>query len=481
MNHSDSERIATFLESRGFVLSENMDDAQLIIINTCGIRKAAEDRVYSTIHNIRKKPSPQNLTPRTSHLEPRIIVTGCIAHRKDVQKRLRNNVDLFCDIKNFPRDFNKFLSCHPERSESVSETESAVEGSRTNMASPNKTGFFASTQNDRDYLSIYPKHESSFQAFVPIMTGCNNFCTYCVVPYARGREVSRPADEIIGEIKDLVKKGYKHIVLLGQNVNSYKSQVHKVYKVRNVHKEKTEEIDFAQLLKKINKIPGKFWITFVSSHPKDMSDDLIETIAKCKKVCECVHLPVQAGNDEILKRMNRKYTQAHYLKVIRKIKSAFAKIREPLVPISISTDIIVGFPGETRAQFADSTEVMKKARYDMVYFGQFSPRPGTVAWKMKDNVSKKEKERREKILNEILKETAFANNKKYVGKIVEVLIDHVKSDKKSDHVAGKNLIYFGKTRTMKNIKITTNKKIPVGSFVKVKVTKVNVWNLEGNA
>jgi len=470
MNHSDSERIATFLESRGFVLSENMDDAQLIVINTCGIRKAAEDRAYSTVHNLHKKP--QNLTPNTSHLKPRIIITGCIAHRKDVQKRLKNKVALFCDIKNFPQDFNKFLSCHPERSESVSETESAVEGSRTNMASPNITGFFASAQNDRDYLSIYPKHGSSFHAFVPIMTGCNNFCSYCVVPYARGREVSRPAVEIVAEVKDLVKKGYKMITLLGQNVNSYNSQV---------HKEKTEEIDFAQLLKKINAIPGKFWITFVSSHPKDMSDDLIETIAKCKKVCESIHLPVQAGNDEVLRRMNRCYTQAHYLKVIRKIKSAFAKIRGTLVPISISTDIIVGFPGETRAQFADSIAVMEKAKYDMVYFGQFSPRPGTVAWKMKDSVLKKEKERREKILNEILKKTALANNKRCVGKVVEVLIDHVKSDKKSDRVAGKNLIYFGKTRTMKNIKITTNKKIPVGSFVKVKVTKANVWNLEGNA
>lgn len=475
MNHSDSERIATFLESRDFALAENMDDAQLVIINTCGIRQAAENRVYSLVNNLKKN---SNQAIKNNKI---IIVTGCIAHREDVQKRLKNKVTLFCDIKNFPQAFNKFLLCHPERSESVSETESAVEGSRTNKPSPNKTGFFASTQNDRDYLSIYPKHSSSFQAFVPIMTGCNNFCSYCVVPHARGREVSRPADEIIEEIKDLVKKGYKHIVLLGQNVNSYKSPT--TYNKQLTTKYKHAEVDFANLLRKINNIPGKFWITFVSSHPKDMSNDLIETIAKCKKVCECVHLPVQAGNDEVLKRMNRRYTRAHYLKVIKKIRSSFAKIRGPLVPISISTDIIVGFPGETRAQFADSMEVMRKAKYDMVYFGQFSPRPGTVAWKMEDNVSKKEKERREKILNEILKETAFANNKKYVGKTVEVLIEKKELANKERINSELEQIntYFGKTRTMKNVKVLSKKKIAAGSLVKVKVAKANVWNLEGIA
>ena len=474
MNHSDSERIATFLESRGFMLSEKIDDANLIVINTCGVRQAAENRVYSLVNNLTKnniqKSKAKNLKPKTLHLAPRIVITGCISHRKDVQKRLKNKIDLFFSINNFHEFENwTFENCLEIRN---SKLEIPIQNNI-----PDKENIA--------YFSINPKHTNSFEAFVPIMTGCDNFCSYCVVPYARGREVSRPADEIVTEVRDLVSKGYKMITLLGQNVNSYKSQVHKVYKVRNVNKERIEEINFTKLLKKINTIPGKFWVTFVSSHPKDMSDELIETIAKCKKICEWVHLPVQAGNDEILKRMNRKYTQAHYLKLIKKIRNAFAKIRGPLVPIGVSTDIIVGFPGETRIQFADSAKVMEEAKYDMVYFGQFSPRPGTAAWDMKDNVSKKEKERREKVLNEILKKTALANNRKYVGKVIEVLVEkHVITKAGllgSQSPALRSHAYFGKTRTMKNIKILSQKKILVGSFVKVAVTKANVWNLEGTA
>lgn len=468
MNQSDSERIATFLESRGFALSENMDDAQLIIINTCGIRQAAENRVYSLVNNILKNREAQsvkceakNLKPRTSHLKPKIVVTGCIAHRKDVQRRLKDKVDLFFQISNF-KEFENFIIGN-----SFDIRNSTFEIPARKKNTP--------TNENISYLSISPKYENTYQAFVPIMTGCNNFCSYCVVPYARGREVSRPADEIITEIKELIAKGYKHIVLLGQNVNSYKGVISNSKLEKRMNRENpncklpiTNYVNFSQLLKKINNIPGKFWITFVSSHPKDMSNELIETIARCKKVCEYIHLPVQAGNDEVLKRMNRRYTQAHYLKVIRRIRKEFAQIRGKLTPISVSTDIIVGFPGETRAQFADSADIMEKAKYDMVYFCQFSPRPGTVAWNMKDNVSQKEKARREKILNEILKKTALANNKKYLNKEVEVLIEKNEND-----------FYLGKTRTMKNIKIATNKKIPMGSFIKAKVTKANVWNLEG--
>jgi tRNA-2-methylthio-N6-dimethylallyladenosine synthase len=282
-----------------------------------------------------------------------------------------------------------------------------------------------------------------------------------VVPYARGREVSRPADEILVEVRSLVRTGYKMITLLGQNVNSYHGAWGMKHETKNAH------ADFAELLKKINAIPGKFWITFVSSHPKDMDDKLIETIARCKKVCEWIHLPIQAGDDEILKKMNRKYTQKHYLERIKKIKSAFKK-HKPAVPFSISTDIIVGFPGEIKKQFLQSAAVMEKAKFDMAFFGQFSPRPGTVAWKMKDNVSKEEKARRENMLNDILKKTALANNKKYIGKTLEILIEKEKNGN-----------YFGKTRTQKNVKITSSKIITLKNFVKVKVTKANIWNLEG--
>lgn len=444
MNTSDSERIATFLEQQNFSLAEKIEDADLAIFNTCGIKQTAENRAYSMINNLRK-----------ANKETKIIMTGCLANRKDVQMRMKKSVDLFCEIKNFQKDFSTLIQ----------DTRYKIQDTKNYLG-----------QENISYLSINPKHANNFTAYVPIMTGCNNFCSYCVVPYARGREVSRPADEVINEIRELVKKGFKNIVLLGQNVNSYTSQVHRVHQV---HQENSNTVNFPQLLKKINSIPGKFWISYVSSHPKDMSEELIETTAKCKKVCEWIHLPLQAGNDEVLRRMNRKYTHDHYLKLIKKIRAEFKK-HKPDSLYSISSDIIVGFPGETKVQFADSEMMMKKCKFDMVFFGQYSPRPGTVAWEMKDNVSQKEKVRRENALNEILKKTTFANNKKYANKIIEVLVDHVKSDLKSDHVAQKSFVYFGKTRTQKNVKFESKKKYLIGKIIKVKITKANIWNLEGN-
>lgn len=434
MNISDSERLASFLEKMNFSPSEKMEKADLVIFNTCGIRQAAENRVYSLINNIRK-------TSIKEQNKLTIVVTGCLAHRADVQKRLRGKVDLFTETKDFPEKFK------------IMNQETKIK-QKKEIARDSLFMILDSTKSNKeqiDYLSIRPSHSSSFQALVPIMTGCDNFCSYCVVPYARGREKSRSANEIIDEIKSLVAKKYKHITLLGQNVNSY-------------HDGKT---DFPMLLKKINAIPGKFWITFVSSHPKDMDDKLIETVAKCKKVCEWIHLPVQAGDDKILRRMNRKYTQKHYLECINKIKKAFKEYK-PDSLFSISSDIIVGFPGETKKQFMQSAVVMQKARFDMVFFGQFSPRPGTVAWKMKDNVSNKEKERRETLLNDILKKTSLANNKKYIGEKMEVLIEK----EKDGH-------YFGKTRTQKKVKIVSSKKITVGEFKKIRITKAASWNLEG--
>jgi tRNA-2-methylthio-N6-dimethylallyladenosine synthase len=288
-------------------------------------------------------------------------------------------------------------------------------------------------------------------------------------------------------VKNLIKKGYKEITLLGQNVNSYKNPHPPTpsHSGRGRHEMtgEGENINFAKLLKKINSIPGNFWIRFLTSHPKDMSDELIEVIAKSKKVCEYIHLPIQAGNDKILEKMNRKYTAKHYLGLIAKIKKAFAKYK-PNEIYSLNGDIIVGFPSETKKQFLDSAEIMKKVGYDMIFFGQFSPRPGTVAAKMKNNVSKAEKSRREKFLNEILKKTAFQNNQQYLGKTLEVLINKQifpKAKLKDDSLSfalGKTT-YFGRTRTMKNVKLSTTKKDLIGKIIKAKIIKANIWNLEG--
>jgi tRNA-2-methylthio-N6-dimethylallyladenosine synthase len=433
MNHSDSERIAGFLELHKFVPAKNINKADLVVFNTCGVRQMAEDRVYGHIHNLSKSET-RNAKRVT------IILTGCLANRNDVQRRLKNKVDLFCEIKDFPKAIKKLLKCHLE----------LVERSNLNKKVDSSTSL-RYARNDTSYLSIKPKYSTPFSAYVPIMTGCNNFCSYCVVPHARGREVSRPANEIIREIKNLVKKGYKEIFLLGQNVNSYKDA----------------RINFPKLLQKINAIPCNFWIQFLSNHPKDVTDEMIEAVAQCQKVCECFHLPIQAGNDEVIRKMNRKYTAKQYLNLIRKIKSAYEKYK-PDALYAITSDIIVGFPGETKKRFMDSAKVMQKVGYDMVFFGQYSPRPETAAWNMKDNISKKEKVRREKYINEILKKTAFENNKKYIGKVLEVLIDN-----------HKNGFYFGRTRTMKNIKLESKENNLVGTFVKAKIIKANIWNLEG--
>ena len=432
MNFSDSERLASFLEKNKFKPASKIEEADLVIFNSCGVRKMAEDRVLGQIHNLHK-----------NHPKIKIALTGCISHRKDIQKILEKKVDLFFPIK----DFDKLKS----------------------FIDTNFSANIKNTQEKIAYLSINPKYTNKFSACVPIMTGCNNFCSYCVVPYGRGREISRPVKEIISEIEKLIQKSYKEIILLGQNVNSYKGIENK------------KEINFAQLLKKINKIPGKFWIRFVSPHPKDMSDELIEVITKSKKVCELVHLPLQSGSNQVLANMNRRYTREHYLGLVKKIKSEFKK-NKPNSLFAISSDIIVGFSGETKKQLEETAEVMRKAKYDMVYFGQFSRRPETAAWKMKDNVSKKEKERRENYLNEILAQTALSNNKKYLNKTLEVLVDSVKikTGAKSPigDLAPQN-IYFGKTRTLKNVMLKSNKKNLIGNFVKVKIIKVTPWNLEG--
>ncbi len=426
MNHSDSERIAAYLEKNNLSETSNINEANFVVFNTCGVRQMAEDRVYGQIHNLHKDKKSKR----------KIILTGCLANRKDVQKRLKDKVDLFFPINEFEKLENFVIGNLLEI------------GNLKLKISAQKISHI---QESIAYLSINPKYTNNFQAFVPIMTGCNNFCAYCVVPYARGREVSRPHKEIIKEIKALVKKGYQEITLLGQNVNSYNDG----------------KINFSQLLKKVDAIPGNFRILFVSNHPKDVDDEMIEAVTSCKKVCECFHLPLQAGSDEVLRRMNRKYNSKDYLKIVNKIKKAFKK-NKPGKLFSITSDIIVGFPGETKKQFEESAKVMRKAEYDMVYFGQFSPRPGTAAWNMKNNVSKTEKARREKYLNEILKKTTSENNKNYVGKTLEVLIEKEE-----------NGFYFGKTRTLKNVKIPAAKKRLVGKILNVKIIKANAWNLEG--
>jgi len=314
-----------------------------------------------------------------------------------------------------------------------------------------------------NYFDILPKHRNNFSAFIPISNGCNNFCAYCVVPFVRGLLVCRNHEEILEEAKKVLEKGFKEIWFLGQNVNDYQSPT-------------DPSINFPKLLKMVNDIPGNFWIRFTSPHPKDFSDELIETMAKCQKVTPYLNLPVQSGDNEILKKMNRPYTVEQYKNLVKKIRTTFKKYRMGLEKeIAISTDIIIGFPGETKKQFENTVKLFKEIKFDMAYIAKYSPRPGTVAAKMKDDVASQKKEKRYKILTKILKEKALEKNKKYIGKEVEVLIEKSKND-----------FLIGKTRNYKTIKIEilhTKYSIlntyTIGQFLKTKIIDALAWGLKG--
>ncbi|MCK4919197.1 MAG: tRNA (N6-isopentenyl adenosine(37)-C2)-methylthiotransferase MiaB [Candidatus Pacebacteria bacterium] len=438
MNHSDSERIAGVLELANYEKSTKEDEADLIVINMCSVRESAVSRISGNFHKYKnyKKKNPNFKT----------VITGCILPSD--KDRFDKLFDLIIDIKEIEK--------LPERlKKDYFKSDSKVQNPSITQESPAK----AENNTINDYFSINPQHNSKITAYVPIMTGCNNFCSYCVVPYTRGREKSRSVDEILNEVRNLVKNGYREIILLGQNVNSYKPN---------------ENTDFPKLLQLINDIPGDFWIKFLTSHPKDISEELIKTIAQCEKCTECIHLALQSGDNEILEKMNRKYTSEHFLALIK-------MIRKIISDVAITTDIIVGFPGETEEQFQNTAEIMKKVKFDMVYINKYSPRSGTVSAKMNDDVSWEEKKKREDFLNIILEKNALENNQEYIGKTIDVLIEKIDKD-----------YAYGKTRSFKNVKIfhfchpelveeISKKKdaMKIGEFAKIKITQANAWGLEG--
>jgi tRNA-2-methylthio-N6-dimethylallyladenosine synthase len=447
LNISDSERIASVLEKIGYKKSSHIEGADLILLNMCSVRQSAVDRVYGITARFKE------LKNKNSKLKT--ILTGCVLKTDKI--KFKKKFDLILDIEDLPK-LPKMLNT--------------------------KYSIF----NAKNYLKIKPKYQSSFSAFVPIMTGCNNFCSYCAVPYTKGREISRPTEEILLEVRNLIKKNYKEIWLLGQNVNSYK------YK----------NINFPKLLRKVNEIKGNFWIRFTSPHPKDFSDELINIMAKSEKVTNYLNLPVQSGDDKILKAMNRPYTISQYKNLVR-------KIRKKIPNITLSTDVIVGFPGETKKQFENTVKLFKKIKYDMAYIAQYSPRSGTTAAKLKDSVSKKEKDRRWKILTNTLKKTALEKNKNLAfGKNLDSFGNkNLAFDKNLDSFGNKNLAFdknldsrrtqikkyignevevlpeeykngflIGKTRSYKTVKFEGNRNL-IGKFTKLKIIDAFPWRLKG--
>lgn len=422
MNESDSERIASFLENLGYRNASSVKEADLIVVNMCSVRQSAVDRIYG----FKKKFS----LFKKNKANLKTILTGCFSKRDFL--KFKNFFDYILPIK-FLRDWPKFLK----------------EEKFYCFLDPNQ-------QKESNYFKIKPLSKTSFSYLLPISFGCNNFCTYCIVPFTRGSLFCRDHLEIIKEAKEAIKKDFKEIWLLGQNVNDYQSP-------------SNSRIKFPQLLKMINEIKGDFWLRFTSPHPQNFSQELIETMAKCEKVTPYLNLPVQSGDNEILKKMNRNYTVEEYKELIEKIRSAFRKWRMGLEKeIALSTDVIVGFPGEKRRHFNHTLKLFKEIGFDMAYIAKYSSRPGTAAEKLKDDVSFKEKERRYQLLNEILKKSALKNNQKFLGEEVMVLIE-----KK----IGK--YYLGKSRHYKTVKIESKKPNLIGQFVKVRIKKISPFGLLG--
>lgn len=418
-NVSDAEKLKGQLSQIGYDFTDDMTSAQLIILNTCAVRENAEDRVFGTIGNL-KKFKQQN--PDTI-----IAVCGCMAQQKHIAQKIKSTyrqVDLVFGTFAYNDLYQMLFEVLSQKTRVFNQTEKITDISED----------FSQLRSDK------------LRAFVPIMYGCNNFCTYCIVPYVRGRERSRKPEAVVKEVRDLVSDGYKEITLLGQNVNSY-------------------SYGFAALLKEIDRIPGKFRIRFMSSHPKDASKELIDTIIESEKICKCLHLPLQSGCDRILKLMNRHYDKAQYLDIIN-----YARSKKP--EFSFSTDIIVGFPGETYDEFCETKELIKQVKYDNIYSFVYSRRSGTKAAEFEDNISDKQKGLwlRELLLEQRDVTTNWLS--RFVGKTVEVLAEG-EGRLADGYLTGKNdegII----------VEFKADKKY-IGEFVQVRITKAMNWALEGES
>lgn len=360
MNVHESEKIAAILEKLGYSCGETREEADIIVFNTCAIREGAEDRVFGNVGNLKK------LKKRNKNLI--IVLCGCMTQKEETAKKMLKTfpfVDIVIGTFNLPK-----LADYIQKVKDGRQLEIWQEG-------------------EIDEILPY-KRTSGENAWVNIMQGCNNFCTYCIVPYVRGREKSRSEENILNEIKQIIsEKKYKKITLLGQNVNSY-------------GKDLSPAVSFAQLLKDICKLEGDFKISFMTSHPKDLTDEVIDVVASEDKIEKYIHLPAQSGNNRILNLMNRKYTREKYLGIIEKIRKKIPNCR-------ITSDFIVGFPSETEEEFEDTYDLVKKVEFDSIFAFMYSPREGTVASKMQDQIPEETKHQRvNKLLNlekEIQKET----------------------------------------------------------------------------
>lgn len=424
MNASDTEHYAGQLEELGYMPAEDFHVADVIIVNTCCVRESAEKKIAGKIGELK---NVKNKNP-----EVVICVAGCMA-QKDGEKLLKKHpqVDLLLGTA-YVNDFKNIL---------------------TDYLADRKGALYTDLTIHQSEFEGKMVRQSPFSAWIPIMYGCNNFCTYCIVPYVRGRERSRAIENIVTEIEQAVKEGYKEFTLLGQNVNSY-------------GKDFGEKDAFAKLLRRVNEIEGVERVRYMTSHPRDMNEEVIKAVAECEHVCENFHVPFQAGSDEILRKMNRGYTREKYLELIKMIRS--------YVPdAAITTDIIVGFPGETEQDFEDTLALVQEVGFDAAFTFIYSKRSGTPAAKMEGQVPLDVKKDRLNRLMEVQNLSSLHRNEEMLGKVVEVL---------AEGPSRNPAVWTGRTRTNKIVLWPVEGKVyQPGDKVMVKVDTAQTWLVKGKA
>lgn len=424
MNASDTEHYAGQLEELGYMPAEDFHAADVIIVNTCCVRESAEKKIAGKIGELKNV--------KTKNPEVVICVAGCMA-QKDGEKLLKKHpqVDLLLGTA-YVNDFKNIL---------------------TDYLADRKGALYTDLTIHQSEFEGKMVRQSPFSAWIPIMYGCNNFCTYCIVPYVRGRERSRAIENIVAEIEQAVKEGYKEFTLLGQNVNSY-------------GKDFGEKDAFAKLLRRVNEIEGVERVRYMTSHPRDMNEEVIKAVAECEHVCENFHVPFQAGSDEILRKMNRGYTREKYLELIKMIRS--------YVPdAAITTDIIVGFPGETEQDFEDTLALVQEVGFDAAFTFIYSKRSGTPAAKMEGQVPLDVKKERLNRLMEVQNLSSLHRNEEMLGKVVEVL---------AEGPSRNPAVWTGRTRTNKIVLWPVEGKMyQPGDKVMVKVDTAQTWLVKGKA
>ena len=424
MNLSDGERAKKVIESMGYRWTDNEDEAQLLGILSCSVRQKSIDRVYYRIHHWNKQKNKRNLIT---------FVSGCI---------------LEADREKFLKLFDLVFP-----TEEITELPDMI--SRYGVVTPMSKHNPEEVSGIHQFWKIDPTYKSGFEAFVPIQNGCDKFCTFCAVPYTRGREVSRPSEEILEEVYKLVNSGYKSITLLGQNVNSYGLD------------KKGSEISFAELLRKIGEFGDQsqheFWVYFTSPHPRDMTEDVLDTVARYKSLAKQIHIPLQSGDDHVLIRMNRKYNVDRYMRII-------SNIREKLPEATIFTDIIVGFSGENEEQFENTRKVFRKIGFNMAYIATYSPRPGATSARWENDIPLSVKKERLHILTEDMKDYTREYNNKYIGKTLKLLV--YGPDKKDGYLSGYTEGKIG-------VRFKSSNSTLIGKIVELKITQATPFALEG--